>query len=179
MATPSNAPASPALVLVSACLLGRPVRYDGRGAPRVHPVLARWQAEGRVVAICPEMAGGMPTPRPPAEITHGDGGARVLAGLARIVDVTGADVTQPFVAGAHAALEAAQRHGIALAVLKEGSPSCGSGYIYDGSFSAQRVGGQGVTAALLTEAGVQVFSEHEFDAADAALAAATAIAPPR
>ena len=176
MSTSSEPPPScpPTRVLVSACLLGRPVRYDGRGAPRVHPVLARWQAEGRVVAICPEMAGGLPTPRPPAEITHGDGGARVLDGLARVIDITGADVTTPFVTGAQAALDAARQHGITLAVLKEGSPSCGSGYIYDGSFSGQRLAGQGVTAALLAAAGVRVFSEQEFDAADAAAADAAA-----
>ncbi|OZI55319.1 purine-nucleoside phosphorylase [Bordetella genomosp. 5] len=176
MSTSSEPPPScpPTRVLVSACLLGRPVRYDGRGAPRVHPVLARWQAEGRVVAICPEMAGGLPTPRPPAEITHGDGGARVLDGLARVIDITGADVTTPFVNGAQAALDAARQHGVTLAVLKEGSPSCGSGYIYDGSFSGQRLAGQGVTAALLAAAGVRVFSEQEFDAADAAAAEAVA-----
>ena len=177
--SPADDAASASLprVLVSACLLGRPVRYDGRGASRVHPVLARWQAEGRVVAVCPEMAGGMPAPRPPAEITRGDGGARVIAGLARVVDVTGADVTTPFVAGARAALEAARQHGIALAVLKEGSPSCGSGYIYDGSFSGQRLPGQGVTAALLADAGLRVFSEHEFDTADAMLASESASTP--
>ncbi|OZI69359.1 DUF523 domain-containing protein [Bordetella genomosp. 1] len=158
-------------VLVSACLLGRPVRYNGTGAPQGHPVLARWQAEGRVVAVCPEVAGGMPTPRPPAEITRGAGGASVLGGRARVVDATGADVTAPFVCGAQAALAAAQRRGIAVAVLKEGSPSCGSGYIYDGAFDGTRVPGVGVTAALLAGAGVQVFSEHQFDAADAALAA--------
>ncbi|MFJ1057095.1 2-thiouracil desulfurase family protein, partial [Bordetella bronchiseptica] len=62
-------------VLVSACLLGRPVRYDGRDAATGHPVLARWQAERRVVAVCPEVAGGLPTPRPPAEIAAGAGGA--------------------------------------------------------------------------------------------------------
>lgn len=144
-------------VLVSRCLLGHPVRYDG-GASGPFDLLARWQAQGRVVALCPEVAGGLPTPRPPAEIPGGQG-AEVLAGRVPVVDVTGADVTRAFMAGAEVALQLVRRHGIKVAILKANSPSCGNLETYDGSFSGVRVVGEGVTAALLRREGVQVFSE--------------------
>ncbi|MFY0479506.1 2-thiouracil desulfurase family protein [Achromobacter marplatensis] len=157
-------------VLISSCLLGNPVRYDGRGVPHGHAVLARWLAEGRVVPVCPEVAGGMPIPRPPAEIEPGRMAADVLDAGARVVAVTGEDVTLPFAQGAQAALAAAQEHGIHVAVLKEGSPSCGSGYVYDGHFAGRRQPGVGVTAELLTRAGIRVFSEKQWDEAQACLA---------
>ncbi|MDH0684112.1 DUF523 domain-containing protein [Achromobacter animicus] len=157
-------------VLISSCLLGNPVRYDGRGVPHGNAILARWREEGRVVAVCPEVAGGMPIPRPPAEIDPGENAASVLAGRARVVAVTGDDVTAPFVRGAHEALAAAQARGIRMAVLKEGSPSCGSSYVYDGHFAGRRQPGMGVTAQLLRGAGVHVFSEHQWAEAAAFLA---------
>lgn len=156
-------------VLVSACLLGQPVRYHGRAVDGDDAVLARWQAEGRVVAICPEVAGGLPTPRPPAEIAGGATGEHVLRHSARVMDNTGADVTHAFLDGAQQALMLARRHGVRVAVLKEGSPSCGSGFIYDGSFRGRRIGAPGVTAAHFIEAGIHVFSEHQFAQADALL----------
>jgi uncharacterized protein YbbK (DUF523 family) len=154
-------------VLISRCLLGHPVRYDG-GASGPFDLLARWQAEGRVVALCPEVAGGLPTPRAPAEIPGGQGGA-VLAGRVPVVDVTGADVTDAFVAGAEVALRLVRQHGIKVAVLKANSPSCGNLETYDGSFSGVRVAGEGVTAALLRREGVQVFSELQLAEAAALL----------
>ncbi|MFD4837008.1 DUF523 domain-containing protein [Achromobacter sp. NPDC058515] len=157
-------------VLVSSCLLGKPVRYDGRGVPNGDAVLARWLDEGRVVAVCPEVAGGMPVPRPPAEIEPGKDAAAVLAGHARVVATTGEDVTAPFVRGAREALAATQGRGIRMAVLKEGSPSCGSGYVYDGHFAGRRRPGVGVTAELLRRAGLQVFSEKQWTEAGACLA---------
>lgn len=158
-------------VLVSACLLGQAVRHDGGDKHCTHPALQRWLAAGQVLPLCPELAGGLPVPRPPAEIAGAAGGAQVLAGRARVVDVHGADVTAAFVAGADHALQQALRHGIRVAVLKEGSPSCGSSASHDGSFSGVRVPLPGVTTARLRAAGVQVFSEQELDAADAALRA--------
>lgn len=158
-------------VLVSACLLGDVVRFDGRvlgsDGERVdeHPapgnaILERWLREGRVVRVCPEVAGGLPVPRPPAE-RQADGAVRTKTGL---------DVTAHFAAGAEAALRLVREHGISLAVMKEGSPSCGSGYVYDGSFTKTRVpGGEGETVRLLRAHGVQVFSEHEWTAAERAL----------
>ncbi|WP_070092033.1 DUF523 domain-containing protein [Pseudomonas monteilii] len=154
-------------VLVSACLLRQPVRYDGRDSG--HPdILQRWQAEGRVVPLCPEVAGGLPTPRPPAEIPGGQGAA-VLDGRAQVVTVTGMDVSEAFLAGAREALALVRQHGIRVAVLKAGSPSCGNRLTYDGTFSGVKVPGEGVTTALLRREGVQVFSELELEDAQRAL----------
>ncbi len=156
MATPKKK------VLVSACLLGERVRFDGREKGSSHAVLARWLAEGRVVRVCPEVEGGLAVPRPPAEQRAG-----------RVVTDTGVDVTAEFERGAAAALALVKAHGISVAVMKEGSPSCGSGFIYDGTFSRTRVpGGEGETVKLLRAHGVQVFSELQWDLADAATAGA-------
>lgn len=154
-------------VLVSSCLLGEPVRYDGGAFEPLHPVLVRWLREGRVLPCCPELAGGLPVPRPPAEIAGGADGGEVLAGRGRILDPTGRDLTAPFLAGAAAALALARSGGAVLAVLKEGSPSCGSAAIHDGTFSGVRVPGQGVAAARLRAAGIPVFSESQWEAAAA------------
>ena len=154
-------------VLVSRCLLGHRVRYDG-GASGPYAQLAQWQAEGRVIALCPEVAGGLPTPRAAAEIPGGQG-VEVLAGKAAVITSEGEDVTEAFVSGARQALALVERHGIRLAILKANSPSCGNRLTYDGSFSGVKVEGQGVTAALLTRAGVQVFSELELEEAAKAL----------
>ncbi|GAA4504487.1 DUF523 domain-containing protein [Pseudaeromonas paramecii] len=137
-------------ILVSACLLGQPVRYDGQGKGLTDPRLARWQAQGRLVSVCPELAGGLPVPRAPAERQE-----------ARVVTVQGEDVTAAFACGAQAALQLCQAQGIRLALLKEGSPSCGSQQIYDGTFAGQRVAGEGVTAALLRAHGIQVYAETQ------------------
>lgn len=146
-------------VLVSACLLGERVRYDGREKGVQHAVLSRWLAEGRVVRVCPEVEGGLAVPRPPAERQR-DG---------RVLTNTGVDVTNAFVQGAAEALRLVHEHGITIAVLKEGSPSCGSGFIYDGSFSKTQLAGEvGETARLLRANGVAVFSELQWDQAAAA-----------
>lgn len=153
-------------VLVSACLLGRPVRYDGGHSAAASDVLARWRREERVVAFCPEVAGGLSTPRAPAEIIGGDGDD-VLDAKARVVTEAGDDVTEAFLRGAHRALQAAEDAGARIAVLKSKSPSCGSKSVYDGTFSGSRVDGHGVTTALLRRHGVRVFNEHELAEADA------------
>lgn len=153
-------------VLISACLLGHAVRYDGKGKPLSHPAIERWKQQGRLVTICPEMAGGMPVPRPPAEIENGACGLDVLEGRARVLEVTGGDVTAEFIAGARKALAFAQENGCTYALLIDGSPSCGSVAIYDGSFSGIKHAGNGVTAALLQKAGIAVFSHTDIDALD-------------
>nr|WP_245427292.1 DUF523 domain-containing protein [Pleomorphomonas carboxyditropha] len=149
-------------ILISACLIGRPVRYDGAGKLLADPRVDRWQTEGRLVPLCPELLGGLPVPRPPAEIVGGSG-ADVLAGRARVMTATGEDVTAAFVAGAEAALDLARRGGCAYALLIDRSPSCGSLDIYDGSFSGRRIGGAGVTAVLLAAHGLSVFADREID----------------
>ena len=167
---PPPAHAALPTVLVSACLLGEVVRYDGADKRCTHPILARWIAQGRVIAACPEVSGGLPVPRPAAEIAAGAGGAQVLAGDARVVDCRGNDMTAPFVAGARSILALARQYGVRVAVLKEGSPSCGSSCTCDGSFTHRRVAQPGVATALLRDAGIDVFSEDELVQADAALA---------
>jgi uncharacterized protein YbbK (DUF523 family) len=156
-------------ILISACLLGDKVRYNGRDAASDSMILRAWLAEGRVVRFCPEVAGGLGVPRPPAEIVGGAGGGAVLDGAARLMTEGGADVTPAFLAGAQSALEAARANGVRLAVLKEGSPSCGVRRVNDGTFSGRKIDGRGVTAALLARHGIRVFSDEEIDAAAAYL----------
>ncbi|EFF89355.1 LOW QUALITY PROTEIN: conserved hypothetical protein, partial [Streptomyces sp. e14] len=114
----------------------------------------RWPAV-RSSRFCPEVAGGLPTPRRPAELVGGDG-QDVLDGTARVVDDTGRDVTAEFLAGARRALEAARRTGCTEALLMPRSPSCGRGEVYDGSFTGALTRGDGVTAALLERHGITV-----------------------
>ncbi|WP_095196313.1 DUF523 domain-containing protein [Pseudomonas sp. Irchel 3A7] len=156
-------------ILVSRCLLGHRVRYDG-GASGPFDQLQLWLDEGRVVPLCPEVAGGLPTPRAAAEIPGGQG-AQVLEGKASVMTAEGEDVSAQFLSGAYQALELVQQHGIRIAILKANSPSCGNLLTYDGTFSGVKVSGEGVTAALLKRNGVQVFSELELADAVQALAA--------
>jgi uncharacterized protein YbbK (DUF523 family) len=146
--------------LVSACLLGICTRYDGGCCPASQ--LVELAARGLAVPVCPEVTGGLPIPRPPAEIVVGDGQA-VLDGQARVLTIEGEDVTEAFLSGAHQALETAQRLAIRQAVLKDDSPSCGCRRIYDGTFSGCVVSGQGVAAALLQRNGIMVVSEGELE----------------
>lgn len=155
-------------ILVSACLMGQAVRYDGSDKESHHRIVQRWMSEGRIVSVCPEVAGGLPIPRPAAEIVGG-AGLSVLAGSAKVMDAAAHDVSTAFVQGAQQALAIATKKGIRIAVLKEGSPSCGSSFIYDGTFSGNKLADMGVTAALLQQAGLHVFSENELELADALL----------
>lgn len=160
---------TPAKVLVSACLLGRPVRYNGSAKTLENALLDRWISEGRVVSVCPEVIAGLPTPRPPAEIAHGASGAAVIERDGSIVEADGTDVTEAYLAGARIALEHATRHDCRYALLTDGSPSCGGSFIYDGSFQGRRIDGEGVTAALLRQHGIAVFSQAEISSLAAAL----------
>ena len=157
--------------------MGEAVRYHGGDAPCTSGILDRWRAEGRLVVACPETAAGVPVPRPAAEIAGGDGSA-VLRGEASVGDSTGADVTAVFLRGARLTLELAVANGVGLAVLKDGSPSCATTYIHDGTFRQQRDRGQGVTAALLSQAGIRLFNERQLEQADAYLRELEAAAPP-
>ncbi len=149
-------------ILVSACLLGEPVRYDGKSLLQQHALLEAWREQGRLVSFCPEAAGGLDTPRAAAEIVGGDG-YDVLAGKARVIDNTGRDVSTAFISGAQQALAICRQEHIQLAILSARSPSCGDGQIYDGQFSRQLKAGSGVTAALLKQNGVTVFNQHTID----------------
>jgi uncharacterized protein YbbK (DUF523 family) len=151
-------------VLVSACLAGRACRFDGSAKP--DDEVGRLVQSGRAVLVCPEVDGGLGTPRPPAEIVGGDG-ADVISGRARVVTKAGRDVTDEYLNGARYALDAARMTGARIAVLKTRSPSCGKGTIYDGSFSRTTRAGDGVTAALLAANGIEVVTEEELDAPQA------------
>ena len=135
--------------LISACLIGTPCRYDGESrAPA--PEILRLLSEHTLIPICPEILGGLPTPRIPAE-RQADG---------RTVNARGEDVSAAFLRGAKETLRLARLYRADGVILKERSPSCGTDGIYDGSFTGRLTAGEGVTAALLREAGIPVFSEH-------------------
>jgi len=146
--------------LVSACLLGKRCRYDG-GHKRNEAVVALAKRQ-KLIPVCPEELGGLPIPRPPSEITDGDG-ADVLVGKARVVTRQGEDVTPYFLKGATEVLKIAQAHNTKKAILKARSPSCGCGEIYDGTFSRKTRPGDGVTTALLKQHGVEVMGEEEVE----------------
>lgn len=153
----------PVLILVSACLLGVTCRFDGLGCPEKR--LLDLAAHGCTVPICPEVSGGLPIPRLPAEIKDahaGLDGSAVLEGHTRVVCSDGTDVTEHLVSGARAALRLAQNLGIRRAVLKSKSPSCGVGRIHGGQFAGTLVPGDGVTAALLKRVGIQVTTEKDW-----------------
>ncbi|GIJ57457.1 hypothetical protein Vau01_049730 [Virgisporangium aurantiacum] len=156
-------------VLVSGCLGGAPIRFNETGVPVSSPIWRRWASEGRLVSLCPELAVGFPVPRPPAEIVAGSA-ADVLDGRARVHEVSGRDVTELFRAAARRALDRAIQSGVALAVLVDGSPTCGSTYIHDGTFTGVTVAGRGVAAEALRRHGIPVFAHHELDRAAATLA---------
>lgn len=145
-------------ILISACLAGRECRFDGTGS--LDDEVSRLVAEGRAVLVCPEVDGGLGTPRPPAEIVGGDG-TDVIEGRARVVTVDGEDVTEAYLKGARRALETARRTGATTAILKARSPSCGAGGVYDGTFSRTLQAGDGVTAALLRAEGITVLTDEE------------------
>ena len=142
-------------VMISACLLGVPCRYDG-GHSRNETALQRKETY-QLIPVCPEESGGLPTPRPPAEIVGGDGND-VLDGKAKVMTADGVDVTEAYLRGAHHALAVAQTHDAKHVILKARSPSCGCGNIYDGTFSGTLTSGDGVTTALLKRHGITVTS---------------------
>lgn len=140
-------------ILISSCFLGNKVRYDGGDNLLVNTTLKRWKEDNRLVVICPELAGGLNTPRAPAEI-------QATGNTIVVTTITGQDVTYAFEQGANQALLLCQKHNIRYALLKESSPSCGSSSIYNGQFSQQKIAGQGVTTAILRANGIKVFSEN-------------------
>ena len=142
-------------VIISACLMGVRCRYDGDHSRNETAI--NHQKTYQLIPVCPEESGGLPTPRPPAEIVGGDGDD-VLKGNAKVMTADGTDVTEAYLQGAHHALEVAQLHGATHVILKTRSPSCGCGDIYDGTFSGTLMSGDGVTTALLKRHGITVTS---------------------
>ena len=136
-------------ILISACLLGACCRYDG--ASKAHPLAAALAERHTLVPVCPEQLGGLPTPRPPAERRGG-----------RVVTQSG-DVTEQYLRGAEETLKLCKLLGCEAAVLKERSPSCGRGQVYDGAFSGTLTAGDGVTAELLAAHGILVYGESQIE----------------
>lgn len=137
-------------VLVSACLLGVSCRYDGQS--KDHPLAAALLEKHTAIPVCPEILGGLPTPRPPAERREGG-----------VFTREGADVTAAYDRGAREVLRLARLYGCTVAILKERSPSCGAGEIYDGTFSHTLTEGFGATAELLAENGIRVIGESQLE----------------
>lgn len=137
-------------LLISACLLGVRCRYDG--ASKEHPLAAELARRHTLIPVCPEQLGGLATPRTPAE-RQGDA----------VRTRTGGDVTECYVRGAEETLRLCRMFGCEAAVLKERSPSCGRGEIYDGSFTGTLTAGNGIAAELLTANGIPVYGESQIE----------------
>ena len=138
------------MILVSKCLAGEPCRYDG--GDNLAPEIRALVEGGEAIAVCPEVLGGLPTPRTPSEI-QSDG---------RVCSKQGEDVTEAFLRGAECAMEICRENDCTAAILKARSPSCGKSVIYDGSFTGTRVAGNGVFAQMLLDAGIPVVTEEEY-----------------
>ena len=139
------------MIVVSACLAGVVCRYDGTAFPC--PTLAALVESGQAIAVCPEVLGGLPIPRPPAEIRDG-----------RVVTAAGGDMTEAYRVGGLTAVDIAVQNHCELAILKSRSPSCGVGRIYDGSFSGRLVTGDGIFADYLRQAGIPAYTENDCEA---------------
>lgn len=140
-------------ILVSACLLGCACRYDGKSKPCGDVISLK--KRHNLIPVCPEILGGLPTPRGASEISGG-----------RVVSKSGADNTERFLKGAEEALRLAKLFGCTAAILKAKSPSCGKGEVYDGSFSGKLTPGNGITAQLLMENGLKIYTENDIGGAD-------------
>lgn len=139
-------------ILVSGCLYGWHCRYDAVDCPIENELFEKWKSEGRLVVVCPEDFGGLPTPRPDCQRV-GD----------KVIACTGGDFTKEYIAGAKEALRLAKENDVVCCIMKQDSPSCGSKYIYDGTFTDTKIKGQGRATELLKNAGFKVFDEDELD----------------
>lgn len=147
------------MILVSSCLAGLEVRYNGTHS--LDNMIWKLIEENKAISVCPELLGGFSIPREPAEIVGGNGDD-VLDGKAKVIEKSGRDVTVLYIKGAYATLKTAKEVKATIVVLKEYSPSCGSSMIYNGEFKGEKIIGNGVTTALLKRNGLQVISEEQF-----------------
>lgn len=148
-------------LLISPCLLGIRTRWN-EGCDEIK-ALVDLVRSGEAIFLCPEQIGGLSTPREPAEIEPGKSAVDVLNGKAKVLTIHGIDVTQQYVNGAQRILEFCQNVGVEAAILKSRSPSCGSQHIYDGTFSSTRIPGKGITSELLTQNGIKVYNETNYE----------------
>lgn len=146
------------MIVVSACLVGVNCKYNGGNND--NEKVKEFLKNKEFILICPEQLGGLTTPRDPSEINNIDG-REVLKGNSKVISCENKDVTDNFLQGARESLKIAQMYNCKKALLKDGSPSCGCNYIYDGSFTGNKISGVGVTTALFKENNIEVFSEKE------------------
>ena len=141
------------MILVSACLAGEKCRYNAEH--RLHPVIAELSKKGKIIAICPEVMGGLTIPRLACEITNADAQA-VLDSKAKVLNLAGEDITEAVLRGCCKALDVAKKNKIKLAVLKDKSVCCAVEKMYDGSFQSRLVNGKGILTLLLEHDGIKV-----------------------
>ena len=146
------------MILVSACLLGINCKYNGDN--NKNEKVEEYLKDKQFILVCPEQLGGLTTPREPSEIIELDGNG-VIDGKTSVINNKRLDVTKEFKKGAVKALKIANLYQCKKAILKEGSPSCGSSLIYDGTFTGKKISGVGVTTALLRKNGIEVISEND------------------
>ncbi len=137
-------------ILISACLLGVNCKYNGKN--NYIPLIEELKKKYDLVPVCPEVLGGLSIPRNPSEIKDD-----------RVISNKGIDVTSNFLSGAYQALQLVDLSNINIAILKDGSPSCGSTYIYDGTFTKNKISGMGITAKLLKENNIKIYNENEIE----------------
>lgn len=147
------------MYLISACLCGVNCKYNGKN--NLKEEFLNLLKTGEAILVCPEQLGGLTTPRCPAEIV---GSTEEIINLekGKVLTKEGKDITQEFLRGAKETLKIAKKAGIKKSILKEGSPSCGCNFIYDGSFSGNKIRGEGITAKILKDAGIDVISDEDF-----------------
>ena len=136
-------------IMVSACLLGDNVKYDGSNNKNTK--LIEFLNDYEIIKVCPEVLGGLSIPRVPAEIQNN-----------KVINKEGIDVTKEYSLGARKTLEIAKKNNIKIAILKKNSPSCSSNKIYDGTFNHKLIEGDGITVKLLKENGIKVFDEDNY-----------------
>ncbi len=137
-------------ILISGCLVGKNVKYNGGN--NYIEIIEELKKKYKLIEICPEVFGGLSIPRDPSEILNN-----------KVISINNKDVTDNFINGANKALELAKKYNITKAILKDGSPSCGNTYIYDGSFSKKKIKGLGITAKLLNENNIKIYNEFEIN----------------
>jgi uncharacterized protein YbbK (DUF523 family) len=147
------------MYIISACLCGVNCKYNGKN--NLNERCLKLFREGKAVLVCPEQLGGLQTPRNPVELDST--ASKVLEGNGKVLSNESEDVTKQFVNGAYETLKIAKELGATKAILKEGSPSCGVNFVYDGTFTGNKIKGKGITALLLENEGITVFSDEDLE----------------
>lgn len=147
------------MYIISACLCGVNCKYNGND--NLNERCLKLFKEGKAVLVCPEQLGGLQTPRNPVELDNVVD--KVIDGEGKALSNNGEDVTKQFINGAYETLKIAKELGATKAILKEGSPSCGANYVYDGTFTENKIKGKGITAYLLEKEGITVFSDEDLE----------------